>query len=223
MVFTMNELLLLAQIIIISVTTLIALRIGSYALVAFIVIQSILANLFVVKQITLVGLNATASDAFIVGSILGLQLLQEYFGKPLAQKTVFISFFLLIFYTIVSQIHIFYTPALHDHMHQHFYPILHLMPRIMIASITVYTAVSYFDTVLYGFLKRLLRGRCLIIRNSLSIMTSQLLDTVLFSFLGLYGIIDHIGNVILVSYTIKLIVIVITQPFVALSKRIMRS
>lgn len=219
----MNELLLLAQIIIIAFSTLVALKIGSYALVAFIVIQSILANLFVVKQITLVGLNATASDAFIVGSIFGLQLLQEYFGKSLAQKTVFISFFLLVFYTIVSQIHILYTPAYHDHMHQHFYPILCLMPRIMIASITVYTAASYFDTVLYGFLKRLFQGRYLVIRNSLSIMTSQLIDTVLFSFLGLYGIIDHIGNVILVSYTIKLIVIVITQPFVAFSKRIMRS
>ncbi len=219
----MNEFLLLIQATLIATAALIALKLGSHALVAFIVIQSILANLFVVKQISLVGLNATTSDAFIVGSVFGLQLLQEYYGKKLAQKTVWLSFFLLIFYTVVSQIHIFYIPALHDTMHQHFYPILHFMPRIMVASIAVYTAVLYFDTHLYAFLKQLFKGRHLLLRNTISIMTSQLLDTVLFSFLGLYGIIDHIGNVILVSYTIKLLVIVITQPFLALSKRIMGS
>lgn len=218
----MNELLLLIQATTIAITALIALKIGSHALVTFIVIQSILANIFVVKQISLLGLNATASDAFMVGSVFGLQLLQEYFGKRLAQKTVFISFFLLVFYTIVSQLHILYVPAAHDTMHQHFYPILQSMPRIIIASITVYTIALYFDTYLYAFLRQLFKGRYLLFRNGLCIMTSQLLDTVLFSFLGLYGIIDNLGQVIIISYSIKLLVIIITQPFLALSKRIMR-
>lgn len=125
---------------------------------------------------------------------------------------------MLIFYTVISQIHLLYTPATHDIMQQHFYPILHFMPRIAVASITVYTSVMYLDTLLYAFLRKLFGGKYLLLRNTSCIIISQLVDTILFSFLGLYGIIDHIGQVIVVSYTIKIVVMLITRPFLIFSK-----
>lgn len=89
----MNELFLLIHTLIISIAALIALKLGKHCLIAFIAAQSILANLFVVKQITLFGFNGTASDAFMIGSIFGLHLLQEYYGTKEAQNSVKISFF----------------------------------------------------------------------------------------------------------------------------------
>jgi uncharacterized integral membrane protein (TIGR00697 family) len=219
----MNELLLLLQTIIICITALLALRNGAYYLCAFIALQAILANLFVLKQITLFGMQATASDAFMVGSMFSLQLLQEYYGKALAQSAVRISFFFLIFYTIMSYIHILYTPSIYDTAHKHFYPLLYPMPRIAVASIFVYTTISYLDTYLFSFLKRLFSGKWFFIRNTLCITIAQLADTVLFSFLGLYGIIENIGEVIIVSFTIKMIVIMISRPILLLAKKLINT
>ena len=52
MFITSNELMFLFHIALMSLSTLAALRMGKEALVAFISLQAVLANLFVVKQIT---------------------------------------------------------------------------------------------------------------------------------------------------------------------------
>ena len=190
------------------------LKFGAEALVAFLCVQAILANIFVLKQITLMGLNATASDVYIVGSVLSLNLLQEYYGKQLARKAIWISFSLLVFYTLASQIHIFYTPSLSDFTQQYYYNLLSYMPRLTTASIIVYLIVQYFDTYLYAILKRAFEGKHLLLRNMISISISQAFDTVLFSMLGLYGIIDNIGQVMLVAFTIKIITLLLLAPTV---------
>jgi len=213
-----NELIFICHIIIVSLSTLVALRLGAHALVAFICLQCVLANLFVTKQITLLGLTATAADAFTIGAVLGLNLLQEYYGAAIARRAIWINFFLLLFYALIGYIHLSYLPSNADTMHPHFMAILSVMPRIVIASFTVYLIAQYCDYLLYGFLKRILHNRLLVARNYASIMITQLLDTVLFSFLGLYGLVDNIWHIIIVSYTVKLCAIVIATPFIALSK-----
>jgi queuosine precursor transporter len=216
----MNELIFIVHTVIIAAFALGALALGQAALVAFVCICCILANLFVVKQITLFCLTATCADAFTVGATIGLNMLQEYFGKKITKKTIWINFFLLIFYAIVSQIHLIYIPHTADTMHLHFMPLLGFMPRIVIASFSVYWISQMTDYYLYGFLKKTLKDRYIIFRNYASIAFCQLLDTILFSFLGLYGIIDNIWEVIIISYVIKLASIIIATPFVGMSRKI---
>jgi len=219
----MNELIFTLHTVIIALFSLGSLALGQSALVAFVCIQCILANLFVVKQITLFGFTATCADAFTVGATIGLNMLQEYFGKTIAKRTIWINFFLLIFYALVSQIHLIYIPHTADNMHLHFMPLLNLMPRIVIASFSVYLISQMADYYLYGFLAKTFHKKYIILRNYTSIIVCQLLDTILFSFLGLYGIIDDIWHVIIISYLIKLVSIVIATPFVGFSRRIYRS
>ena len=216
----MNELIFILHTVIIAAFALGSLALGRSALVAFICTQCILANLFVVKQITLFGLTATCADAFTVGATIGLNLLQEYFGKEIAKKTIWINFFLLIFYAIASQIHLIYMPHSADIMHLHFMPLLNLMPRIVVASFSVYLISQMADYYLYGFLKKTFHNKYIVVRNYASIAFCQLLDTVLFSFLGLYGIINNLWEVIIISYLIKLASIIIATPFVGFSHKI---
>jgi uncharacterized PurR-regulated membrane protein YhhQ (DUF165 family) len=56
--------------------------------------------------------------------------------------------------------------------------------------------------------------------NALSLSLSQFLDTVLFSMLGLYGIVSAITEIILVSYSIKLLAIANTLPWSLMNKRL---
>ena len=210
----MNEILFLLHIIIVGSTTFVMLQMGNQGLCAFLSVQAILANLFVIKQISLFGYNATASDVYIVGSVLCLNLLQEYYGIEEARKALWVSFGLLIFYTIVSQFQIGYTPSPNDFSHNFYNSILSFMPRITAASIVVYLIIQHFDIFFYYLLKKIFTGKLLLLRNICSIALSQFLDTILFSFLGLYGIVQNILQVMIISFIIKICTLLILTPSV---------
>ena len=216
----MNELLFVASILFISSSALVALRLGREVLIALVCVQWILANLLVTQQITLLGLNATSSDALAVGAMLCLNLIQEYFGKALARKTIFIGFGTTLFYAIITLVHVTYTPSPFDTMHSCFYMILAPMPRLLAASMITYLVVELCNYKLYALLSSQKVPLSFTLRNYIATGTSQLLDTVLFSFLGLYGRVDSLWSIILVSYTIKLAVIMLATPFISLSRYI---
>ena len=215
----MNELIFFIHTILVACASLIALKLGKESLVSFICMLSILSNLFVTKQMMLFGFDVTCSDVFAVGGIFGLNLIQEFFGKTNAKKTIVINFFTTTIYLVMSQIHLWYHPNVFDTMHAHFFSILQVMPRITIASMVVYLVVQLFDAYLYSLLKTISAGKYLVARNIFSLSCSQFIDTVLFSFLALYGIVGSVWHVIVVSYFVKLLVIVGTAPFIALAKK----
>jgi len=216
----MNELLFIAHTITVAISALVALKLGKEALVGFICLLSILSNLFISKQITLLGCDVTGGEVFAVGAIFGLNLLQEFFGRDITRKTVKINFFMLFFYLAMSQLHLWYLPNQYDTMHPHFASILAIMPRITAASIIVYMIVQYFDAYFYQGLKTLFSSRYLLVRTTTALVCSQLLDTVLFTYLGLYGIVASPWHVIIVSIVIKLAAIAGTTPFILLAKKI---
>lgn len=220
----LNEFIFLFYVAIVSAASIIALALGKEALVAIICVQAVLVNLFVTKQITLFGLTATASDALAVGSTLGLNILQEYYSKALAQKTIWISFFCSFFYTVIALFHNAYNPACTDVSCEAFNLLLSPMLRIVLASLVVYVAVQYLDSILYSYLRFKLHNQHFILRNYTSLAISQLVDTVLFSFLGLYGIneafstLSTICAIIIISYIIKLMVIILAVPCIRFLK-----
>jgi uncharacterized integral membrane protein (TIGR00697 family) len=215
-----NELLFVIHSALISIVTLIALHLGAHALVTLVCTYCLLANFFVIKQITLFGFNATSADVFTIGATLGFNFLQEYYGRAITRHTIIINFFILLVYVCMSQIHLGYCPNAFDITHGHFNALLANTPRIVIASFVVYCMTQTIDYYLYGLLKHYWSVRFLVMRNYASMMLSQLFDTVAFSFLGLYGIIDHIGEIIVISYSIKIVAILLSTPFIALSRSI---
>ena len=217
-----NEILFLIHVVTVAGFTLGSLAMGKEALTATICLFSILANLFVTKQITLFGLSVVSTDVFMIGSILGLNMLQEFFGRSLAQKTILINFAVTLFYLLMSLIHVWYVPNEFDTMQQHFQIILTPMVRIIVASVLVYLLVQIIDAQLYGFLKNRFQGRFLLARNIFSLSVTQLLDTILFTFAALYGNVHSVWHIIFVSYTIKLLVIFCSAPFISFAKLIIK-
>ncbi|MBI3508733.1 MAG: queuosine precursor transporter [Chlamydiia bacterium] len=218
----LNEFLFFLQVLIVVVFTLIALRAHKAALGSFIALCFVLANLFVVKQIDLFGLTVTASDVFAIGAILGLNLMQEYFGKEEAQKTVRLGFLALIFFGIMTQVHLAYTPSLVDTTHSSFVAIFSSTPRILMASFLVYYLVQKWDIWFFQRLQEWCKGKKWGLRLFLSLFVSQAMDTVLFSFLGLYGLVDSLFDIIVMSYAVKCAIILLSSPIALFSKRWVR-
>lgn len=218
----MNEYLFFGHTIIVSIASIIALRIGKEALITFLAIQTLLANLFVTKQMMFFGFCVTCSDVFSIGASLCLNLLQEYYTKKDAIKAIWISFFCLLFYTIMTQFQIAYIPTTHDTMHGHFVALLTPMLRIIAASLIAYLVSQHSDTFIYSFIKQRWPSAPFIIKNYGSLLLSQAIDTLLFSVLGLWGIVEHLDHIIMVSYVIKVIAILCAVPFVALCTTFIR-
>jgi uncharacterized integral membrane protein (TIGR00697 family) len=216
----MNELIFFAHLFTLLASLLGALKLGKEALVGLICVLAVLMNIFVLKQITLFGLTVTATDAFAVSVTLGFNLLQEYYGIKITRQAIWISFYVSIVALILSTIHVWYLPSVTDIYHCHFESILSVMPRIVIASLTTYIIVMQVDALIYKALKKRFGSSHMVLRNYASIAFSQLLDTLLFSFLGLWGMVPYLSHIILVSYTIKIITIFCITPLIAVSKHI---
>jgi uncharacterized integral membrane protein (TIGR00697 family) len=216
----MNFLILIVHIIITGSLTLFFLRLGKEAACAFVAMLALVANLFVSKQITLFGLNITCSDALAVGYLLGSNLIQEFFGLECAKKTIWISFSLSVAFVIFSCLHLLYQPNIFDQSHTHFIAILKPLPRLTVASFFAFLVTQSIDLSLFSYLKKKMSGRFITFRVLFCTSIAHLLDTVLFSFAGLYGVVASVTAVILVSFAIKLLVILLTTPFIVFSKKV---
>lgn len=216
----MNLILILFHIFAIVAATLLFLRLGKEALIAWSAFLIVIANLFVHKQITLFGLDITCSDAIAVGYLLTTNLIQEFFGKTLAKKSITIALVISSAFMLFSWVQLLYRPSVHDTTHLHFSIILAPVTRITIASMISFFIVQYLDLTFFNFLKKKTASKLLTLRLFLSSFFSHALDTLLFSFLALYGTVESIGAIIAFSLVVKMAVVVFATPFMALSRRV---
>ncbi len=212
----MNECIFFTHILLLFGALALAKRFGKEALAIIISLQVVLSNLFVTKQITLFGLDVTATDAYMIGSLVGMNLLQEYFGKESAKKVLSLNTFILIFFTLVSLIQIAYKPSAHDTLHPSFFAILSVSPRIFISSIVTFYISQKIDIELFPLFRKKFT---LPLAMAFSLMITQATDTILFSYLALYGMVHSMFSIIIMSYAIKLITLFSITPLTALFKR----
>lgn len=220
----MNEFVFFLQLTVVIVGVLFCfIQLGQEGVVCFCLLLSILANFFVLKQIELLGWNVTCSDSFAVGNILGLNLLQHKYGSAIAQKTILISFFGMLFFTFVSQLHLFYKPSSYDTTHHHFEALLKYTPRLLSSSIVSFFITQQFNLKLFAFFKKTNFPSCLGIKKFswknliiLSLLISQFFDTLLFTFFALYGVSQHLSSILIVSYMAKFFTILITAFLIRL-------
>jgi hypothetical protein len=204
----MNEIIFLLHVLLILGVSLGALRMGKEALVALSALFCVIANVFILKQTNLFGLDVTCCDAYSVGSVLCLNLIQKYFGKSSAKQAMHIAFISLVCFSLFAMIQLWYAPCNADSSSSHFVAILKSSPRITAASLVTFYIVQRFDIFLFGWLGKL----------TLSLLISQLLDTLIFSILGLYGLVESVFDIFIMSFAIKCIAILIMGPLTAFSK-----
>ena len=196
---------------------------GKEALTAGVCLFSILSNLLVTKQMMLFGFETICTDVFTIGAVFCLNLLQEYFGKQAATKAIACNFIMLLVYLGMCQLHLAYQANSFDTMQPHFLAILSPMFKLIIVSVVSYVLSQILDTFLYAKLKQLSNGKYVVLRNITSSACTQFFDTVFFSVFALYGTVHSLWHVIIVSFSIKMIVILCCSPFIAFSKFLLGS
>ena len=176
--------------------------------------QVLLANLFVLKQIQLFGGVVTCSDAYAIGTLLAINLLQAQYGKNEAQRAAFLCIGLMGFFVVFSQIQLLYSPAVEDKAHAHYAFILSQSPRLVFASLAAFFVGQFLDRKVFTRLTNIRRTNAFAIRNLISIVCSQFTDTALFTIIGLAGVLSPLWDIFLISFLAKTIAIFALTPII---------
>jgi len=108
------------------------------------------------------------------------------------------------------------TAALSRDIQDSFATILNFTPRFVFGSLFAYLISQTFDVWFFHFIKKRTHGRHLWLRNNLSTMTSQIIDTLLYSLVVWWGVVELSTAIQLgiVKYGFKLAIAAFDTPFI---------
>jgi uncharacterized integral membrane protein (TIGR00697 family) len=219
----MNELLWLLMLAVNFIAIMIAYRLwGRIGLLIWVPIAAIIANIQVTKTVELFGFEATLGNIVYATSFLATDILSENYGKSEARKAVGIGFFTLLVMTILMNIAIYFIPAESDFVQESMRTIFSLMPRIALGSLAAYGLSQFHDIWAYDYWKRRFpSNRTIWLRNNLSTMVSQLIDTLVFTMIAFYGVFPFqvLVEIAATTYLLKWIVAAADTPFIYIAKR----
>ena len=224
-----NELLFIIQTIIGLAFTLVAFSMGRNWLYGHIAVCIVLANIFVTKQITLFGIPATGGNVLYGSIFLATDLLAEHFGKREARQAILLGFGAALFYLIMSQFILKFSPSPDDWgAAEGMATIFDFAPAIVLASLMAYLISQFHDIWAFHWIREKTGGRYLWLRNNGSTWVSQLIDSVVFSILAFLVLpilfpnaealpFDIVVGIIISTYFLKILVAAIDTPFIYLS------
>jgi hypothetical protein len=196
---------------------------GKTGIIIWIVLATILANIQVTKLIFLFGIEANLGNILYGTIFLGTDVLNEIYGKKEAKKAVFIGFFVMIVTVLLMTLALWFKPHPEDFANDSLTTIFGYLPRILLASLIAFIVSQLIDVNLFMKIKeKLPDNKYLWIRNNLSTMLSQLVDSIIFVPIAFLGQVttEVLFGLIISTYLIKLMVAILDTPFIYLIKKV---
>ena len=197
---------------------------GKNGLYAFAVFGTLLGNIAVCKNVDIFGVATTAGNVLYASTFLVTDILSEKYGRKDATKAVAYSFSIMILWMLGTQLILWFTPNANYYINESLKVVFGLVPRITVASLMGFVCSQNIDVFLYHFIwKRTGSGKSkLWLRNNGSTLTSQLIDTVIFTFAAFWGVYpnDVFVSILLTTYLFKAAVALMDTPFMYIARRI---
>ena len=198
---------------------------GKMGLFIWVPIAGIIANIQVIQTIELFGFTATLGNIVYASSFLVTDILSENYGKKEATKAIWIGFFSLITMTLLMNLALLFDPTADEfslNTYESIKTIFSFMPRIVLASLLAYIISQKHDIWAFHFWKkRFSSSGSLWIRNNLSTMISQLLDSLIFTVIAFYGVFETniLLEIFITTYLLKWIVAAADTPFIYIASK----
>lgn len=175
----------------------------------------LLSNIMASKIVSIGVLILPASVVVYPLTFLLTDVVSEVEGKKSAHTLVIMGFYMSLFMVLILFVGKILTPAPFWKYQDSYNVILGATPRIVLASMIAYIISQNHDVWAFHWWKRRTAGRRLWVRNNLSTMASQLIDSVLFigiAFSGVYSV-KTVGGMILGQYLVKIGIAILDTPF----------
>ncbi len=197
---------------------------GEKGLLCFIVFTTILANIEVILVIKAFSLEQTLGNILFGASFLATDMLSEFYGKNSSKKAVIIGILTSISFVILSQSWLLYDVI--NGLDEPFKIIFSNTPRVMLSSLVVYAISQFFDVWIYHkwwtFTQKISgdKRKYLWLRNNGSTLTSQFINSLLFTFFAFYGTysLNTLLNIFISSYVIFIVTSILDTPIIYLSR-----
>ena len=179
---------------------------GKNGLYAFAIFGTLLGNIAVCKCVDIFGVATTAGN------------------KRDAAKAVAYSFSVMVLWMLGTQLILMFTPNANDYISDSLRVVFGLVPRITIASLTGFLISQNLDVFLYHYIwgKTGSSGAKLWLRNNGSTLTSQAVDTVIFTTLAFWGVYptNVFFSILATTYLFKAVVALLDTPFIYMARAI---
>ena len=191
----------------------------------------ILANLQGPKLTVIFGLETTLGVIFYSSIFFATDVLSENYGRAEANKAVRMGFAVSVIVLIMLSLAMMYQPSDRPNtaqfsrdIHDAFGTILNFTPRFIVGSLLAYIVSQSFDVWAFHQIRRMTGEKWLWLRNNLSTMASQVVDTTIFSLVAWWGTVDLVTALKLgaAKYVFKLIIAAIDTTFIYWARTMFR-
>ena len=183
----------------------------------------ILANLQGPKLTVIFGLETTLGVIFYSSIFFATDVLSENYGKAEANKAVWMGFAVSIIVLVMLSLALLYQPSNLENtaqfsaqIHEAFATIVNFTPFMIAGSLLAYITSQTFDVWAFHKIKTITGQRWLWLRNNLSTMSSQIIDTAIFALVA-WGPIVGVKKALglgFAKYIFKIVIALIDTTFI---------
>jgi uncharacterized integral membrane protein (TIGR00697 family) len=190
------------------------------AINAIFIMSLLVANVVAGKIVDIFGFIVPAAVVAYGITFLCTDIINEIWGKEEANKTVKLGFKIQVASMVLILLAIWLPPAIFAvDFNISFKTVLGQNIRVVFASLTAYTISQAHDVVSFNFWKNKTKGKHKWIRNNLSTLTSQIIDTAIFITIAFWGLVPNLLWMVFSQYIVKAVIALIDTPFFYLLTR----
>jgi uncharacterized integral membrane protein (TIGR00697 family) len=200
---------------------------GKQGLYASVVLSLLLANLQGPKLTEVLGMTTSIGVILYSGIYFSTDLLSEKYGKREANRAVLIGFAVSVIIIVMISLSLKFAPseepkvaAFSGRVHEAMATLFDFTPRFVLGSLLAYLLSQSFDVWIFHLIKEKTQGRHLWLRNNLSTMLSQLIDTCIYGLVVWWGVVDlqTAIQLAMAKYVFKVLIALIDTPFIYLAR-----
>lgn len=208
---------------------------GKTGLYGVIVLNIMLSNLQGPKLTVIFGMETSLGLILYAGIYFATDLLSEKYGKREANRAVMLGFATSVIVVIIMSINLMFQPSegkdLALQTHQALVDLFNFTPWFVFGSLFVYLVSQSLDVWIFHYVKEKTGGKHLWLRNNVSTMTSQLVDTVLYTLIVWWPLfMQHeqgmeplealkvAASLAIAKYFFKVIIALIDTPFIYIAR-----
>jgi len=176
-------------------------------------------NTLGVKIVSFFGVSVTVGIFMVPIVFLITDIVAEVYGQHMARIFVWTGLAVLVLIFVYALIFVALPPHDRYTSNEAYSAIFGSSLRILLASIFAFLFAQLHDIWAFEFWKKKTQGRKLWLRNNLSTIVSQFIDTTIFMFIAFYGLTPQfdasfVWGLIMPYYVFKVIFAFIDTPFV---------
>lgn len=193
-------------------------------LFALFVASMVIVNTLGAKITSIASVRVSVGIFFVPVLFLITDIVGDVYGDKEAQKFVNIASLMLVFLFVMTNICIIMKPDETWGLQYEYAKVFGQNLRMTAASLISFVISQKLDVAMFGFFRKLTKGRKLWIRNNVSTIVSQFVDTAIFEFIAFYKVtpsydVKFIFSLILPYWLFKICFALLDTPFCYLGVR----